>query len=467
MAQDDVVLTAGIVTEAVSGRLVAGAGTAAVDGVSIDSRTVAPGELFVALRGERFDGHEFVRTALERGAMGAVVSRSSAGAASAPVLIEVDDTLQALQALGRYIRRTSGARVVAITGSAGKTTTKEVAARFLEARYRVFRNKGNLNNHIGLPLSLTELRRRPEVAVVELGMNHAGEIRFLIGLAEPEVRVWTNVAEVHAAFFASVEAIADAKAEILEQASSGDLLVANADDARVMARASRFGGAVRTFGMTKDADVMATDIEPRGLDGMTATLRTPAGADRLRMPLLGRGNLANVLAAAAVALHFHIPLGAIVERAAALEPAPHRGEVVTLTQGVAVIDDSYNSNPAALKEALEILRADTRHTRRVAVVGEMLELGARASSLHETAGQATAAAGVDVLVTVGGSAARTLGTSAMAAGVSPQAVTHVPSSDEAATIVTRIVRSGDLVLVKGSRGIGMEAIVARLRAEFA
>ena len=472
MPDVQVTLTGGIVAEAVQGRLVGGSVEAIVGGVSIDSRTIDPQDLFVAVRGDQFDGHDFVGAAIDRGAMGAVVSRLPAqmpvpAKMPPPVVIQVADTLRALQALGQYIRRASGARVVAITGSAGKTTTKEVVAAFLGTRYRVFRNRGNLNNHIGLPLSLTELRDRPDVAVVELGMNHAGEIRVLVGLAEPEVRVWTNVAEVHSAFFTSVDSIADAKAEILERASPQDVLVANADDARVMARASRFAGTVRTFGMTRTADVMATDIEPRGLDGMTATIHTAAGTGRLQIPLLGRANLANVLAAAAVALNFQVPLRAIVERAATLEPVTHRGQVLALARGVTLIDDSYNSNPVALERALDVLHAEARHARRIAVLGEMLELGERALSLHEAAGRTVAASAVDVLVTVGGEAAEALGAAAIDAGLSPEHVVHVQSSDDACRVVSTMVQPDDLVLVKGSRGFGMETIVARLRAEFA
>ena len=224
-------------------------------GVSIDTRTLAASELFFAIRGERFDGADFAGVAIDAGAAGVVVPRGRGrdlaareGGQPLSVVFEVDDTTVALQALARAVRRASGAKVVAITGSAGKTTTKEVTSEFLETRYRVIRNRGNLNNHIGLPLSLLELRHRPEMAVVELGMNHAGEISTLVGVAEPDVRVWTNVGEAHLGFFASMDAIAEAKAEILEGASSSTILVANADDERVARWARRFGGRLLTFG---------------------------------------------------------------------------------------------------------------------------------------------------------------------------------------------------------------------------
>src|SRR6185295_2493118 len=228
------------VANATRGRVVRGDPATAVGRVSIDSRSLEPGDFFVAIAGETFDGHRFVSDATRRGAIGAMVHQApvspEAGTATPALVIQVDDTTRGLQDLARDVRRRSGAIVVAITGSAGKTTTKEVVAEFLSARFPVFRNKGNLNNHIGLPLSLLQLRSRPQIAVVELGMNHPGEIRTLVGIAEPEVRVWTNVGDAHLGFFESADAIADAKAEILEHAGQNDVLVANANDARVMSR---------------------------------------------------------------------------------------------------------------------------------------------------------------------------------------------------------------------------------------
>ena len=301
-------LTAGVLATAAGGRVAAGNAAMPIGRVSIDTRTLAAGDFFVALRGERFDGGSFVGDALRKGAAGVLVTdASSAGSSGAAVVVEVADTTKALQHVGRFVRRQSGTRVVAITGSAGKTTTKEISADLLSERYTVFRNKGNLNNHIGLPLSLLELRSGPDVAVVELGMNHPGEIRTLVGIAEPEVRVWTNVGDAHIGFFASSEAIADAKAELLEDARAGDVLVANADDARLMTRVGGFAGRIVTFGIDTDADVRARNVELRGLEGTTATVRTPAGELRLQSPLLGLGNLSNVLAGVAVASSSRFP----------------------------------------------------------------------------------------------------------------------------------------------------------------
>ena len=450
---------------AVGSRQVVGAGETRAAGVSIDSRSLCRGDLFVAIRGTRFDGHRFVAQALERGAAGALVSDAAAlGTPPAPGIV-VDDTLHALQALARHVRRGSGARVVAVTGSVGKTTTKELAAALLATRYRVFRNRGNLNNHIGLPLSLLELRTRPEMAVVELGMSGPGEIRRLVDIAEPELRVWTNVGEAHAAFFPSIEAIADAKAEILTGAGPDTVVVANAGDDRVMHRVSGFPGRVVTFGVGVEADVAASRVEDLGLDGMRAHLQTPAGAATVRTPLLGRGNLANVLAAIGVATTLQVPLAAAVEQVTAVEAPPHRGRIHRLAGRVVVIDDSYNSSPLAVETALATLSREPRGGRRVAVLGEMLELGARSVDLHRAAGRAAAAAGVGLLLTVGGDPARALGRAAVAAGAAAANVLHCDSSEEAAARAGELIRNDDLVLVKGSRGVRTDRVVARLCAD--
>ena len=425
--------------------------------------------MFVAIRGDRFDGNAYVGEAVGKGAIGALVSDAGlagdAALADTPLVV-VSDTIAALQALANRVRRDSGAAVVAVTGSAGKSTTKEITAEFLAARYTVFRNRGNLNNHIGLPLSLLELRKKPDIGVLELGMNHAGEISALVKIAEPEVRVWTNVGPAHLEFFGTVEAIADAKAEILEGAGKDALLVANADDDLVMRHAGRFNGRVRTFGVERPADVRALAVRDLGIDGSAAIVRTPIGEAEIRTPLPGMANLSNVLAATAVAIRFDVPLGDIVERAAGLKPVARRGEVIR-TGGVTIVDDSYNSNPKALSRALAMLAGETRSTRRIAIIGEMLELGAASAALHRAAGAEAAGSGVNALVTVGGPKALAIAEGAIEAGMAASRVHYVETSREAADLAAKIVTSGDVVLVKGSRGIRTEVVVDRLKAEFA
>jgi UDP-N-acetylmuramoyl-tripeptide--D-alanyl-D-alanine ligase len=453
-------LTLGWIAGAIGGRLTAGRVDTEVREVVIDSRVAGPDDLFVAIKGPRFDGHDFVAEVLARGAAAAIVDRPFKGA-----VIEVGDTVKALQDLAHAVRMAAGTKVIAITGSAGKTTTKETIAAFLERRTTVVKNRGNLNNHIGLPLSLMQVRHAPDVAVMELGMNHAGEISTLVAIAEPDVRVWTNVGDAHLGFFASPEAIADAKAEILEGATRSTVLVCNADDPRVMSRASGFPGRTITFGASERATVRATAIDDRGLTGMRAHVTTPAGETVIETPLLGRGNLSNVLAATAVAAEFGVTLDEIADAAARLRPADRRGAVHRFPSGVTVVDDSYNSSPSALARSLDVVARDTSATRKVAVLGEMLELGDHAERLHAESGRLAAGSGIDLLFAIGGPAARALAAAAIEAGMPAGAVTYFASSEEAAPAIADAVSAGDLVLVKGSRGIRTDVVVDRLAAE--
>ena len=463
-------MTFGWVAEVVGGELHCADARQEVGAVVIDSRVLQPHDFLVALRGARYDGHEFVEQAFDKGAGGAMVERRSVasveGVAKGRDLIAVDDTTKALQDLARAVRRASGTRVVAITGSAGKTTTKEAVAELLAGRCRVVRNKGNLNNQIGLPLSLLQLRDRPDVAVMELGMNHAGEVSTLVGIAEPETRVWTNVGDAHIGFFASADALADAKAEILERAAPSHLLVSNADDPLVSARVGHFVGRTVTFGTTREATVRAVDIEGLGVEGMRARVLTPSGERPFHTPLIGRGNLLNVLAAMAVAQDFGCTLDEMVAAAGRLRPADRRGTVVRLREGVVMVDDSYNSSPAALASALDVV-VNTRASRKVAVVGEMLELGEHSLALHRQAGRTAAAAQLQLLFVVGGPAAHALADSAVAAGMPAAAVRYLENSKLAGDEVVAAVRPGDLVLVKGSRGIRTDIVADRIATVFA
>jgi len=457
-------MTLGWIAEAVGGTWQGGGAGASVGEVVTDSRTLQSGDLFIALRGPRFDGHAFVADVLARGAAGAIVER---GFMTGARVIEVSDTLRALQDLAHAVRTTAATRVVAITGSAGKTTTKETIASLLATRFRVVKNKGNLNNHIGLPLSLMQLRTAPDVAVMELGMNHAGEISRLVEIASPDVRVWTNVGDAHLGFFDSTESIADAKAEILEEADAATVAVCNADDPLVMARIAGFPGRILTFGESDGATVRAVRIRDRGVRGMSADLATPAGERTIETPLLGRGNLFNVLAATTVALEFGVPLDQIAVEVSRLEPAERRGVVRRLRDGITLIDDSYNSSPSALRRALEVVAHESRDARTIGVLGEMLELGDHAVDLHVACGRAAAAAGLYRLFAVGGAPARALADAAIAAGMQKTSVSYFATSAEAAPVVAGAVKAGDLVLVKGSRGTRTDLIADRLVADLA
>jgi UDP-N-acetylmuramoyl-tripeptide--D-alanyl-D-alanine ligase len=456
-----VALTTQLVCEATRGRVTSGESTRVFAGVSTDTRTIGRDVLFIALRGDRFDGHAFTAQAAAQGAGGVLVS--AAVEAGPATVIVVDDTLLALQDLARSVRRASGAIVVAITGSAGKTTTKEIAADLLALRYRVFRNAGNLNNHIGLPLSLIELREGPELAVVELGMNHAGEIRLLVDIAEPDVRVWTNVGDAHIGHFGSREAVAAAKAEIFEGATDETLAVVNADDPLVMQHAATFPGPRLTFGESAGADIRATAVIDRGFDGTSANVITPVGTVDLEVPLPGRAHLSNVLAAVAVAVHFGVPLAAIAGRVATLQPVSRRGGSTSGPTGLRVVDDSYNASPAAVHSALTALAATKTSGRRIAVLGEMLELGSSAPALHESCGRVVADLGIDILVAIGGPSVDALVTGAVSAGLPTDRIYRYVDSASAAAAIARLVAAGDLVLVKGSRGSRTDLVADRLR----
>jgi UDP-N-acetylmuramoyl-tripeptide--D-alanyl-D-alanine ligase len=467
MAAAPVVLTAAMIATATGGTVVAGDPQTIITGFSIDTRTLTAGDLFFAIVAAR-DGHGFIEEAVSKGAAGVLVSREAmdSGASHPFVVIRVPDTTTALQDLARFVRRQSRATVVAITGSAGKTTTKETIAEFLSGRYRVVKNKGNLNNHLGLPLSLLELRHGADVAVMELGMNHEGEIRALVGIAEPELRVWINVGDAHLGHFVSRDAIADAKAEILDNAKPSDVLVCNADDWMIVLRVHRFPGRIVRFGVANKAEVRAERVEDLGLDGTRLALHTPDGTANVRTPLLGRGNLSNVLAAAAVATCLRVPLPEIAAMCASLRPAPHRGAVLRLARGITVVDDSYNSSPTALKRALDVIASESRAARKAAVLGEMLELGPHSQALHEECGEAAAATGLERLITVGGDGAGALARAAIRRGMPEAAVSWTPSSAAAADLVVPWLGDGDLVLVKGSRGIRTDTVVDRITEAF-
>ena len=443
--------------------MVAGSAETLPTSWTYDSRKLQPGGAFLAIVAAR-DGHDFVEAAIAAGASMVVVCRPEVAAALATriTVVLVDDTVRALQRLGRAVRQQSGARVVTITGSAGKTSTKEAIATLLEGHHAVVKNQGNLNNHIGLPLSLLELRHGADIAVMELGMNHAGEIRTLVGIAEPDVCVWTNVGDAHIGNFGSADGIAAAKAEILEGAGPETVFVANADDPRVMARTAAFPGRVITVGLSATADVRATRVSDLGVLGTRALVETPEGTCTISVQIPGLAQLSNVLCAMGVASAFGVPLLELPARIATLRPAHRRGEVHVLSSGVTVVDDSYNSSPSALRRSLEMLSHSACSGRRIGVLGEMLELGDLSESLHADCGRVAAASGLGLLVTVGPAPARALGAAAVAAGLPASAWVHADSSAEAASRIGALVRSGDLVLVKGSRGTRTDLVVDRL-----
>ena len=453
------------VVSATGGRLRGGGGAGLrFSAVSIDSRTAAPGALFVAVKGPRFDGHDFLAAAHARGAVAALVHREAPAPDGFP-LVQVADTTAALAALASHRRQQAAIPVVAITGSAGKTTTKEMTAALLARRGPVLKTEGNLNNQYGLPLTLLRLGPEHRHAVLELGMSAAGELRELSRLARPDVAIVTMVAPVHLEFFDSVDKIAEAKAEILEGLGEGGLAVLNADDPRVRRMGEAFrarGGKIAWFG--RDRAYLASAENWRGtVHGMRFDLRLAGKTLDVALPLAGPHFLSNFLAAAAAAHHLGVTPEEIAEAASSMQPARHRGEVLRLGQGVTVLDDCYNSNPAAVEAAVAALDMSARG-RRVAVLGDMLELGPQGPELHRETGRRVAGR-LDAMVGVGPLGAHFL-EGAREAGLPPEALTAFADSPAAAAAVPSLVRPGDAVLVKGSRGVRMEQIVDAVTSAF-
>jgi UDP-N-acetylmuramoyl-tripeptide--D-alanyl-D-alanine ligase len=421
-------------------------------GYSIDSRTLQPGELFFAVKGERFDGHDFVEAALERGAVGAVVAGTQAARYKQKSrLLAVSEPLEALQRLGRAVRRLWNKPLLAVTGSAGKTTTKDSIAKLLETKFRVLKSEGNLNNQFGLPLQLLKLEPEHELAVVELGMNHAGEITALAAIAQPDIGVVTNVAPVHLGFFESVADIARAKYELIQSLSANGTAVLNADDEFVSQFGRDFAGRVLTFGIDHSAAVTAENIKELGLEGSHFDVVTNGNRARARLGLIGRHNIYNALAAVTVAMDRGLSLEEAAAALALLTPSDKRGQVLEVA-GATVINECYNSNPRALDFVVDALAGMPTKGRRIVVAGEMLELGPATDELHRHAGEHMAERGIDVVVGVRG-AAQHIVNSASARGTRAE---FVETPEAAGEWLAREIKPGDLVLLKASRGVKLE-----------
>jgi UDP-N-acetylmuramoyl-tripeptide--D-alanyl-D-alanine ligase len=419
-------------------------------GYSIDSRTLNPGDLFIAIAGERFDGHNYVQAALEKGAVGAIVEAGKHVAGDSPRLLQVDDTLKALQLLGAAARRLWGKPLLAVTGSAGKTTTKEILAHILSTRFRVMKSSGNLNNHIGLPLQLLKLEAEHDLGVVEMGMNHAGEIRALGELAHHDLAVVTAVAPVHLEFFGSLAEIARAKYEIIETLHPGGVAVLNADDDYVCQFGRDFKGKVVRFGIKRSADVSAQKIKLNGAEGSTFELVVGSVGEPVTFPLVGEHNIYNALAAAAAAMERGISPSQAAAALSSVAPPEKRGQVLNL-HGATIINDSYNSNPRALQAMIDTL-ASMKAERRILVVGEMLELGPTAEALHRECGKHAAEKKIDMVIGVRGMA-RAVAEAACGSGTQAQ---FVETPEQAGEWLARNLRQGDAVLLKASRGVKLE-----------
>jgi UDP-N-acetylmuramoyl-tripeptide--D-alanyl-D-alanine ligase len=460
------------VADAVAGK--AGHGLdalARVAGVSIDSRTLRAGELFVAIHGPHHDGHDYVAAVMESGAVAAVVAEPLVSKYPGWIqdrCITVSGTLEALHNLARAVRKQWGRKICAITGSVGKTTTKEILAALLGTKLRVLKSEGNLNNEYGLPLTLLRLEDTHDVAVLEMGMSYPGELRRLAAIARPDVAIETRVTPAHLVNFSSVEEIAMAKRELVEGLNGpSSVAVLNADDGRVAAMAEAAPGGVIYYGVEKPAEYCAEGIEDRGALGSAFTLVHRGKRTRIEMSLPGRHVVANALGAIAAASVWNIAIADAQKVFPNLRTPSMRGELIRFTNGFALINDSYNSSPAALHAMIELLAATPGFERRILATGEMRELGPSSATLHRESGVFAAKTGkVDYVIGVQGDAAQIV-EGAVATGVPREKSKFFQTPAEAASFLVGFVEPGDLLLVKGSRSVKMEGIVEALLAQFA
>lgn len=442
--------------DAMAGRIVNNRPSCTFTGYHLDSRLVEPGYLFFAIKADR-DGHDFLSDAERKGAIGAVVSRDVKPPSKDFALIRVDDTTRALQKLAHHARTGFKGRIAGITGSCGKTTTRIFAARMISQSRSVLQSEGNFNNLLGLPLTLLKIESGHDAVLLEMAMSRRGEIKTLTQIADPDIGVITNIHPVHLEFFRDIEEIALAKKEILDGMNPGGTAVLNGDDPLIRKIARRWTGRTIRFGLSNTCDISAEIITRNPKAGMRCRIRYYDKREEIMLPFLYDSSLWNFLAAAAIASALDIAFADIKETAASLKPLPNRGRLFNMNNGLNLVDDSYNSNPVALQAVLQSLSA-LKNGRRIAVLGDMLELGDRAEDFHTTAGKQVWETGWDILVTVG-PLARHMNDGAAGAGMNTKRIFSFPTSEEAARHIREILREGDLVLIKGSRGIHMEKII--------
>jgi len=456
------------VESATRGILISGSRNILLSGISIDTRTLRPSDLFFAIRGERNDGHDHIYAALQKGACGAVVDSRYEIPADYPankLLLRVQDTHHALRNLAADVRSHWRGSLIGITGSMGKTTTKEFMTQILQTEFSVYRSPGNFNNLFGLPLAIFGLSPEDHIGIFEMGMSAPGEIAEMCRIAMPEAGVITNVAPVHLQFFDSVEDIARAKGELADGLAPGGTLVYNADDPLVAGIAQNFSGDKVSFGLSPAAEVRAEEIEIAGLNETRFRLVCEGAAWRASLPLCGAHYVMNALPGIAMARRYTIEIEQIVESLRHLRQAHMRGQILHFREGFTVIDDSYNSNPRALMQMIDTLARIPRYSRRILIAGEMLELGPQSEALHRECGLRAAQAGIDIVVGVQG-AAREIARAAVDDGIPGAQVHFFTEVDPATDFIYRKVQPGDLVLIKGSRGVHLEKMVQALRSGY-
>ena len=451
--------------KATQGESLAGEPSQKFKGVSINSRTLKPEELFFCIQGDRFDGHEFLNEVIENNAAGVVVSdreklKESLVQQSGLFAVAVPDTLQALQDLAGYHRDQFNVRMIGITGTNGKSTTKEMIASVVKMQYPTLKTEGNLNNHIGVPLTLLGLKKTHEAAVVEMGMSAAGEIKRLAEIAKPQIGVITNVSQAHMLQLKTLKDIQAAKGELFQSLSQEDTAIVNADDPLVYELAEQVRAKVITFGINNQADIRATDIQPNERSGFDFTLNILDKTIPVHLPFLGRFNVYNALAAAAVGHALGISPGLIKTGLGVEHKLSQRGEMVRYGD-LEILNDTYNANPQSMREAMQILKEHPAEGRKFLVIGDMLELGDGEQTAHQELGKEAAGHRFDFLVTVG-ELAGIAGSAAIESGMEKDKVQCFDSHQAAAEFLKATTQPGDCLLLKGSRGSHMETVLEGL-----
>jgi len=455
------------VAKAIQGKVIQGDIQIEYQGVSTDSRLIKPGEIFFALKGERFDGHNFIGEVITKGASGAVIETGR----SIPLnnrkflIIEVRDTLQALGDLAACYRRLFNIPIAVITGSNGKTTTKEMVAAILSGKKRILKNEGNFNNLIGLPLSLLKLSSEHEVGVFELGMNRKGEIARLVEIASPTVGAVTNVGPVHLEYLKTIEAVAEAKGELFQHLPPEAVAVVNRDDDWVEKLSHQFSGEKIMVAMKKPAEIMARDIINRGIEGIQFNLIIQKKTLPLALPMVGEHNVQNTLIAAGVIIALKEDAAIIPEGLKNFHNLSWRQQLISLPNGIKIINDAYNANPVSMKKALETFSLLKGTSRGIAVLGDMRELGSEAPTFHRELGKEAAKIGLDFLLLIGEFASWVK--EGVFAAVSPQPTVVIGKThQELIDFMIEVIKPGDWVLVKGSRKMAMEKIIEGLIKKF-
>jgi UDP-N-acetylmuramoyl-tripeptide--D-alanyl-D-alanine ligase len=457
-------LTIAEILEATGGGLLKGSPDASVSGISTDSRKAGPGYLFVPLKGERYDGHDFIQGAFEAGAAAVLTERGTADVSGASagedayggkILIKVDNTLKALQDIAAYYRNRFSIPFVGITGSVGKTSTKDMVACALGARYNVLKNEGNLNNEIGVPLTIFRLEDSHEAAVVEMGMSGFGEIRVLTGIVRPKVGIITNIGMSHIEKLGTRQNILKAKLELLEGLQPDGLLILNGDDVMLSGVKELLNVRTVSYGLEEGVDYQAYNVRSRGENGIDFGITLCGREYNVHLPTPGVHNVYNALAALAAGHELGIDVQELIEGIAAYSPGSMRLNIIK-ANGITIINDAYNASPQSVKAAIDVLD-ELGADRRIAVLGDMLELGEWSADAHLETGHNTAGSRTDLLITVGAAAAD-IARGAVEAGFPPEDAVMKSSNQDALDYLKSIVRQGDAVLVKGSRGMTLEKV---------